>query len=287
MARRSNPAVRIAQETAHNAVFDADGKPKPGVHNMLLKAVEIQRPLVVAYIRRLQRKHPRATAAQLADILERDYLRAVTGGGALVGATAVVPGVGTVASLGLSAAATVGFLEATALYSTSLAELHGIRLTNPEKASTMVMAIMLGEEGTALIGTLSGQAAGREMNANNAWGNVLSKSMVPGFTPGSSRRRFSILPSISHAAMGRQPCTCATLPPLVNSASSVTLHGATVRAPRWRSKPTRPGTRRNRVGSPSQRFSPRQPSLYRTIHHRAPHSGGIHCCWRRWNTATW
>ena len=188
MARRSNPAVRIAQETTHNAVFDADGKPKPGVHNMLLKAVEIQRPLVVAYIRRLQKKHPRATAAQLADILERDYLRAVTGGGALVGATAVVPGVGTVASLGLSAAATVGFLEATALYSTSLAELHGIRLTNPEKASTMVMAIMLGEEGTALIGTLSGQAAGREMNANNAWGNVLSKSMVPGF--GSIRSRI-------------------------------------------------------------------------------------------------
>ena len=183
MAKRSNPAVRIAQETAHNAVFDADGKPKPGVHNMLLKAVEIQRPLVVAYIRRLQKKHPRATAAQLADILERDYLRAVTGGGAIVGATAVVPGVGTVASLGLSAAATVGFLEATALYATSLAELHGIRLTNPEKASTMVMAIMLGEEGTALLGTLSGQMAGNGAGATKQWGSVLSKSMpMPGFS---------------------------------------------------------------------------------------------------------
>ena len=186
MARRSNPAVRIAQETAHNAMFDADGKPKPGVHNMLLKAVQIQRPLVVAYIRRLQKRHPRATAAQLADIAERDYLRAVAGGGALVGATAVVPGVGTVASLGLSAAATVGFLEATALYATSLAELHGIRLTNPEKAGTMVMAIMLGEEGTALLGTLSGQASG---GATNTWGNALSKSMVvPGF--GSVRKRI-------------------------------------------------------------------------------------------------
>ena len=64
------------------------------------------------------------------------------GGGALVGATAVVPGVGTIASLGLSAAATVAFLEATALYATSLAELHGIRMTDPEKASTMVMAVM-------------------------------------------------------------------------------------------------------------------------------------------------
>jgi hypothetical protein len=181
MAKRSNPAVRIAQETAHNAVFDAEGKPKPGVHNMLLRAVEIQRPFVLAYVRRLQRKHPRASSARLAEILERDYLRAVTGGGAIVGATAVVPGVGTVASLGLSAAATVGFLEATALYATSLAELHGIRLTNPEKASTMVMAIMLGEEGTALLGTLSGQAMGKGTSATKAWGNALSKSVPTGF----------------------------------------------------------------------------------------------------------
>jgi hypothetical protein len=180
MSKRSNPAVRIAQETAHNAVFDAEGNPKPGVHNMLLRAVEIQRPLVLAYVRRLQRKHPRASAAKLAEILERDYLRAVTGGGAIVGATAVVPGVGTVASLGLSAAATVGFLEATALYATSIAELHGIRLTNPEKASTMVMAIMLGEEGTALLGTLSGQAIGKGTSPTQAWGNPQSKTMPTG-----------------------------------------------------------------------------------------------------------
>ena len=63
MAKRRNPAMKIAHETAHNAVFDAHGNPKPGVHNLLLKAVEIQRPLVVANIRRLQRRNPRASAA--------------------------------------------------------------------------------------------------------------------------------------------------------------------------------------------------------------------------------
>lgn len=177
MARRSNPAVRIAQETAHNAVFDAHGNPKPGVHNLLLRAVDIQRPLVLAYIRRLQKRFPRASPAQLAERMERDYLAAVTGGGALVGATAVVPGVGTIASLGLSAAATVAFLEATALYATSLAELHGIRMTDPDKASTMVMAVMLGEEGTALLGSLSGQALGKGKGATQAWGNVLARKM--------------------------------------------------------------------------------------------------------------
>jgi hypothetical protein len=197
MARRSNPAVRMAQETAQNALFDADGKPKPGVHNMLLRTVEIQRPLVLAYIRRLQRRHPHATAAQLADIVERNYLRAVTGGGAVVGASAVVPGVGTAASLGLSAAATVGFLEATALYASSLAELHGIRLINPEKASTMVMALMLGEEGTSLLGTLSGQAAGNGVNATKAWGSVLSRSVpVPGFGYVRSRIQAAFLKSL-------------------------------------------------------------------------------------------
>lgn len=177
MARRRNPAVRIAQETAHNAVFDAHGNPKPGVHNLLLRAVDIQRPIVLSYIRRLQRRLPHASAAQLAARMERDYLAAVTGGGALVGATAVVPGVGTIASLGLSAAATVAFLEATALYATSLAELHGIRMTDPDKASTMVMAVMLGEEGTALLGSLSGQALGKGKGATQAWGNVLARKM--------------------------------------------------------------------------------------------------------------
>jgi hypothetical protein len=175
MAKRSNPAMRIAQKTAHNAMFDAEGKPKPGVHNMLLRAVEIQRPLVLANLRRLQRKHPHATAAQLAGVLERNYLAAVTGGGALVGGSAVIPGVGTMAALGLSAAATAGFLEATALFATSLAELHGVRMEDPEKASTLVMAIMLGEEGTTLLSSLSGQASGQGKGPTQAWGALFSR----------------------------------------------------------------------------------------------------------------
>lgn len=181
--------MKIAQRTAHKAVFDAQGKPKPGIHNMLLRAVDVQRPLVLANIRRLQRKHPRATAAQLADKMERDYLAAVTSGGALVGGSAVIPGVGTMAALGLSAAATVGFLEATALYATSLAELHGVRMVDPEKASTLIMAIMLGEEGTEMLSALSGQAAGRSKGPADAWGSAFArKTSFPGF--GSVRERI-------------------------------------------------------------------------------------------------
>ena len=192
MAKRRNPAMKIAQKSAHNAMFDAQGKPKPGVHNVLLRAVEVQRPLVLANLRRLQRRHPQATAAQLAATLERDYLLAVTGGGALVGGAAVIPGVGTAAALGLSAAATVGFLEATALFSTSLAELHGVRLVDPEKASTLVMAIMLGEEGTALLSSLSGQAAGQGKGPTQAWGSLFSRRVpLAGF--GTVRERIQTM----------------------------------------------------------------------------------------------
>ncbi|WCI09914.1 hypothetical protein PJ267_12605 [Arthrobacter sp. OVS8] len=196
MAKRRNPAINIAQKSAHNAMFDAQGNPKPGVHNVLLRAVEVQRPLVLANLRRLQRRHPQATAAQLAATLERDYLLAVTGGGALVGGAAVIPGVGTAAALGLSAAATVGFLEATALFSTSLAELHGVRLVDPEKASTLVMAIMLGEEGTALLSSLSGQAAGQAgrqgPGPTQAWGSLFSRRVpLAGF--GTVRERIQTM----------------------------------------------------------------------------------------------
>jgi hypothetical protein len=208
MAKRSNPAMKVAQQTAHSAMFDAAGRPRPGLHKVLLRAVEVQRPLVLANIRRLQRRHPQATAAQLAAILERDYLLAVTGGGALVGGAAVIPGVGTAAALGLSAAAAVGFLEATALYSTALAELHGVRMVDPDRASTLVMAIMLGEDGTQLLSSLSGQAAGRGRGPSQAWTTAFTRSMpLAGF--GTVRAKIqtmflrSLLKTQGTALLGR------------------------------------------------------------------------------------
>lgn len=173
MRKRINPAVRIA----HGVAFDSEGRPKPGLHSALLRAVDVQRPLVLANLRRLRRKYPDATAAQLSAKLERDFLTTVTGGGAAIGATAIVPGIGTATSLTLSAAATVGFLEATAIYALSVAELHGVHLEEPERARTTVMAIMLGEEGTALLESFSGMALGRGGGPVQHWGSAVGKSL--------------------------------------------------------------------------------------------------------------
>ncbi|WP_052206922.1 hypothetical protein [Sinomonas humi] len=174
---RKNSAFRIAGTTARGALFDRKGKPRPRLQQLILRAVDVQRPLVVANLRRLRRRYPHLTTAELSRRLDRDYLRTVVGGGAAIGGTAAVPGVGTVTSLALSAAATVAFLEATALYAASIAELHGVHLEDPERARTTIMAIMLGEEGTALLSELTGHALGGSGSHNAAWGAAINRSI--------------------------------------------------------------------------------------------------------------
>lgn len=182
MSREKKPSA--AEKAARSAIFDNEGKPKPGVQRAMERAIDVQRPVVLANIRRLRKKNPDASAAELSKKLERSYLAAVTTSGVAVGATAAVPAVGTVAALGLSGVAVVGFLEATAIYAQSVAELHGVQTADPERARTLVMAIMLGEEGSALMQTLTGSTG----HATQHWGNVLGASMPSGMMGGIGRQ---------------------------------------------------------------------------------------------------
>ncbi|GAA1142274.1 hypothetical protein GCM10009672_11010 [Nesterenkonia lutea] len=146
---------------AKDQAFDDHGGLTPRAESMLTRAVTVQRPLVLANLRRLRKAHPSFSNRQLAAQLEREFVRGLTGGGALIGATAAVPAVGTLTSLGLSAAATGTFLEACALYAQSMAELSGISTADPERAKLLVMGVMLGEQGRKLLGELSAQAGGK------------------------------------------------------------------------------------------------------------------------------
>jgi hypothetical protein len=150
------------------------------LHPRLVQAVDrvlsLQRPVVLAHLRSIRARHPDATPGDLVRSLERRYLAAVTGGGAAVGATSAIPAVGTVASLAISGAETVGFLEASALFAQSVTELHGIAVTDPERARTLVMALMLGQSGQDLVRQLAGQAAGGT-SRTAFWGELLAKQL--------------------------------------------------------------------------------------------------------------
>lgn len=139
--------------------------------------LSVQRPVVLAHIRSIRTRRPDATPAQVIAILERRYLTAVTTGGALVGASAAIPAVGIAASVALSGVETAGFLETTALFAQSVTEIHGIAVVDPERASTLVMAMMLGNGGQDLIRQFASQAAGTALPRTAFWGELVTKSL--------------------------------------------------------------------------------------------------------------
>ncbi|WP_246190761.1 hypothetical protein [Agromyces agglutinans] len=175
------------------------GEPTPGeprahgFERSIDAVLGVQRPVVVAHLRGIRRRHPDATPERLVRILEQRYLAAVTTGGAAVGATAVVPGIGTGVTLALSGVETAGFLEATALFAQSVAEVHGIPVENPERARALVMTLMLGSEGTDLVRQFAAQATGRGVARNAYWGEVITNTLpkaVMGSLVDGLRRTF-------------------------------------------------------------------------------------------------
>ena len=154
------------------SLFDDNGNPRPALTKTLDTVLRVQRPLALSMVKSLRAAHPDETPEKILRRLERNYLRDVTAIGGVTGASAFVPGIGTVTSMSLSALAVGGYLERTALFAQAVAELHGVHVENPEVARSMVMAIMLGEEGSQLMNTVLLQT-GKASGVSNRWGMLL------------------------------------------------------------------------------------------------------------------
>jgi len=166
--------------------IDGQGRAKGRMlPNTIEKSVDrlmgIQRPAVVAHLNSIKRKHPGATTEQLHWVLERRYLAAVTSTGAATGATAVLPAIGTVTALALSAAETVAFLESTALFAQSVAELHGITVDEPERTRSLVLALMLGKEGSDIVKQFGLEMLNEDATRAGYWGEVVNDSLPGAF----------------------------------------------------------------------------------------------------------
>jgi len=150
-------------------------------HPMVVRGIDrvltVQRPVVLAHIRSIRRGKPHASPDEIIAILERRYLSAVTTGGALVGASAAIPAVGTGASLALSSVETAGFLEASALFAQSVTEVHGIVVDDPDRARALVMTMVLGTAGSDLVKQLTAQATGTGPGRSAYWGETLAKGV--------------------------------------------------------------------------------------------------------------
>ena len=171
MARRIRP---IISETGG---LPKGGQLPTGIITVFDRVMAIHRPAVLAHIRSVRRRSPQASPMEIIQILERRYLAAVTTGGAAVGATAVIPGVGTGVTLVISGVETAGFLEATALFTQSVSEVHGIAVEDPERARALVMTMMLGREGSDLVRQLAGQVSGSGVPRTAYWGELVTTSI--------------------------------------------------------------------------------------------------------------
>jgi hypothetical protein len=138
-----------------------------GLDAALDKALAVQRPAVLAYVRRTRSRNPGMTPDELVRRLERHYRTVVMGIGGASGAAASVPGAGTAASLASGAAEITAFVSASAMYVLALAELHSIPVSDPQVRRALVLSVLVGEGGAAVI-------AG-ETDARVHWAQVLGR----------------------------------------------------------------------------------------------------------------
>ena len=132
------------------------------------KALMVQQPVILKHIRRMTRNRPEAPPAATVRALEKHYMSAVSTTGAAVGGTAAVPGVGTKVAAALSVGEVATFLEASALLSLAVAEIHGITIDEVERRRTLLLAVLLGDSGVKVIektAQRTGQHWGRKITS--------------------------------------------------------------------------------------------------------------------------
>lgn len=122
------------------------------------KAIRIQYSVVANHVQRVRRRHPGAEPAEIIAALERQYLATVTGTGAVVGAAGATPRAGSAVARTLIAAERAAFLEATALFTLAVAEVHGIAVHDVERRRMLLLAILFGSGRPGL--ARSGQRVG-------------------------------------------------------------------------------------------------------------------------------
>ncbi|MCM6775806.1 hypothetical protein NDR87_17810 [Nocardia sp. CDC159] len=144
------------------------------VVSLLDNGSQLQAPAVAKYVDRLRRAHPEESPAQIVERLERQYLNTVTGSGTAVGATAAIPGVGTITSIAAMGAETAFFLEASAVFTLAVAAVHGIAPEDAERRRALVLAVVLGESGMEIVEKSVGRSA-------KNWGTLLA-NRIPGLS---------------------------------------------------------------------------------------------------------
>lgn len=157
MAQRDRSGVQDDEQR------EAGGRAPGGVRGRMLeagieRALRTQQPLVASRIAAARRKRPQATPAEIIDALGRSYQGAVTVTGSVGGAIAILPAVGTAASLVTASAEALAALDAAVLYTLAVAEIHAVPTDAPERRRALVLGVVMGETGQAVLAKVTGRS---------------------------------------------------------------------------------------------------------------------------------
>ena len=121
------------------------------------RAVSIQASSIEGYVSRLRRKNPEASPAELQQLMDKHFLYATSGSGAGAGAAAAVPGIGLFTGAAAISVESLVFLDAVAVYTVASAHLRGVDIHDPEHRRALILLVLAGAKGTALIDALVGK----------------------------------------------------------------------------------------------------------------------------------
>lgn len=120
-------------------------------------ALRIQAPLAKNYVAKLEAKHPEWSREQLLDAVSRRFVKLLTTTGAGVGGVAALPGLGTVAAIGLTVGEGVSFAEACAFLTLSAAAIYDVDMSDPAKRRLVMLGVLGGERGEKIIAKSMGR----------------------------------------------------------------------------------------------------------------------------------
>lgn len=166
-------AVNHAKELAQAEDFQAQ----------IYKAISLQRPVVLEYLRSVRRDKPAASPAEILKELDNRYVATVTIASSGVGASAALPGVGIPLALGLGVVDMLFFYETSALYVLAVAELHGIPVVEADRARPLVLGTLLGQKSQSQISkiVLTAAGAGGVDQARSVATGVVAKTLPKGW----------------------------------------------------------------------------------------------------------
>ncbi|MCG7296801.1 hypothetical protein MHJ86_08030 [Corynebacterium afermentans] len=125
------------------------------------KAVQMQTSTIRTYVNWLRRQNPEATPAEIQKLMDKHLKNTVTGTGAGVGAAAAVPGIGLFSGAAAVAGESVLFLDLAAFYAVASAYLRGEDVSDPERRRALVLSLLMGTKGLAIVDAMLGDDAGK------------------------------------------------------------------------------------------------------------------------------